>query len=324
MKKRRHHYVWQHYLQAWARSERVACIREGRVFTVNTVNIALRTDFYRLKELTTTDLSWVRKLCIDGRSDNAQRAHERWIKFFTAIFDVRERYECAVTRDPNMARAFDEALNNLEEDLHAGIEAKAIPHLNAARGGDLSFLLDDGELASFVHYLAVQTMRTAKMRTNIVAAMKKHSLPGFAPENAWGLLSHIFATNIGASLYSGRNRMRVTLMEAEAGGEFITSDQPVINMRGSISKDDGAEPAPLRDEDFELYYPVSPRLALLVEVDRPTREVSRRRLSATELARYNRAMFVLAHEQAFASREGLLRELESDSSARAAAPTSRV
>jgi hypothetical protein len=311
MKKRRHHYVWQHYLQAWARSERVACIRDGRVFTANTINIALRTDFYRLKELTTSDLLWVRKLCIDGCTEDAQRAHEGWIRFFTAVLDLRKRNEDATASDPQVARAFDEAMNNLEEDLHAGIEAKAIPHLDAARSGDLSFLLDDQELATFVHYLAVQTMRTAKMRVNIVAAMKRHALPGFVPENAWGLLSHIFATNIGASLYGGRRGLRVTLLEAQAGGEFITSDQPVINMRGSLAKGDGAPP--LGEEDFELYYPISPRLALLVEVDQPTREVLRRGLRAAELERYNRAMFALAHEQAFAATEGLLRELDAKS-----------
>ena len=133
MKKRRHHYVWQHYLRAWSSGSQVACIGGSQVFSANTINIAVRTDFYRLKALTSSDLFWVRRLCIDGRAPGLQKVQEGWVNFFTAMFDLRKRHEETVTRDPAVARAFEEAVNNLEEDLHASIEGRAIPHLDAIR-----------------------------------------------------------------------------------------------------------------------------------------------------------------------------------------------
>jgi hypothetical protein len=308
MIKHRHHHVWQHYLKAWeGDDERIGCIIRGQVRRVNTINLAVIHDFYRLKELTSSDLIWVRALCIEALPPEARKVQEGWVRFFTAIFDLRKQFEELVTGDPAVALAFDEAINNLEEDLHSDIEGKAIPHLDAARSGDLGFLMNDDELTTFVHFLAVQSMRTANMRMTILAAMKRNPLPGLVPENAWGLLSHIFATNIGASLYAGRGGMRSTVLEAPPGAELITSDQPVINMRGSISR--GAPSPALRHDDFELYYPLSPTAALLVEVGQPKREVGRRRLTPEECARYNAAMFALAHEQAFAANESLLRDL---------------
>lgn len=61
-RKRRHHYVWQFYLKAWASEEgAVWCRRRGekRAFSTGTTMIGIRKDFYELRELTESDIELV-------------------------------------------------------------------------------------------------------------------------------------------------------------------------------------------------------------------------------------------------------------------------
>jgi len=62
MKKRKHHYVWEHYLKAWETGGKVWCARGEKIFPSSTENIAHSRDFYRLKELSDSDVDLVKRL----------------------------------------------------------------------------------------------------------------------------------------------------------------------------------------------------------------------------------------------------------------------
>jgi len=64
-KKRRHHYVWQHYLKPWLVSEKIYCLRDNSIFPTNTVNIGQQRDFYKLKELLSEDIDFIKQLAIN-------------------------------------------------------------------------------------------------------------------------------------------------------------------------------------------------------------------------------------------------------------------
>ena len=61
MKKRRHHFVWQYYLDPWASEGRIACLQNGDVFRTNTVNVGVERDFYRLRQFTDFEVAFLRK-----------------------------------------------------------------------------------------------------------------------------------------------------------------------------------------------------------------------------------------------------------------------
>jgi hypothetical protein len=299
VKKRRHHYVWQMYLKAWSLDDQIACLRNGRTFRCGTISVAVQKDFYRLKDVTRSDLEAIKLTCFDRCEPGLRKLNEGWIPFFRTIFELKRLYEASGRNDADVAQAIDEAISNAEEDLHTGIEAGAAHQLTALRQDDLSFLASDDELATFVHYLGVQYMRTAKMRAKCLAAMGRHALPGFDGARAWGLLSHIFATNIGASLYRDRRRLGITLLKTTSDIELITADQPLINLR-AISPGGG------RDDEFQLYYPIAPTAALLIDPTRPQRETAIRVLTSAEANEYNRTLFAQTHEQSYATNESLL------------------
>src|SRR5207249_1044533 len=119
----------------------------------------------------------------------------------------------------------------------------------------------------------------------------------------WGLLSHILATNFSYSLFSNRADLRITLLENGDGPEFITTDQPLINLRAV------GLPPEAQAQDLLLYYPISPTTALLLAPDQSPGGTHRRTLQSQESCLYNQAMLEFAHEQVYATCEDLLRSL---------------
>ena len=70
---RKQHYVWRYYLEAWRHENGlVHCLREGKIFATNPVNIMAERDFYRLSELTKPDVmffeAWLARQNRDMRS----------------------------------------------------------------------------------------------------------------------------------------------------------------------------------------------------------------------------------------------------------------
>ena len=57
---RRQHYVWRHYLEAWEFKDGLTnCLREGRIFTSNPVNIMVERDFYKLSSVTRMEVKFL-------------------------------------------------------------------------------------------------------------------------------------------------------------------------------------------------------------------------------------------------------------------------
>jgi hypothetical protein len=298
MRKRRHHYVWQHYLRAWTVGGKIACLCDGQIITTSTTNIAVKTDFYELKEFTLVDLQVIEQMFMRKASPRLRRLQAEWVSVFAAAAELRRRGD-HLGVDP----AFAAAISNFEEDLHSLIESDAVPQLEALRNQNLGFLDSEAESASFFHFLSVQYLRTKKIKDTTLAAISGITIPGFDPERAWGLLNHISANNVGYSLYYHRDQIRSTLLHSPEDMELVTSDQPVINMQ-AVHLPMGQEP-----DGLDLYYPVSPRTALLLETDQPEGGRSHRVLEPEEVSDYNKAILKTSHQQVFSTRVDTLRRL---------------
>ena len=113
----------------------------------------------------------------------------------------------------------------------------------------------------------------------------------------------MFAANIGAGLYVERRDRKLVLINNTTDTEFITGDQPTINLDAY----DGKPP-----EKITLYYPLSPSLALiLTETDGRTPFPSEG-FSAAEARYLNAKMAKAAHSQVFGRSERLLMQANKD------------
>lgn len=283
--KRRHHHVWQHYLKPWTSGGRIWCLQNGRVFPTGTTAIAVERDFYKLHALTPTDVDLIRHLFADSHPA-AKKNFGQLLDLLYAPFRAAEQTRRQSSRIAIDA-ALDEYASNVLEDYHATIEASFIPMLELALKQDLSFYTDE-RCIPFLNFLSTQYIRTKGIKKRSIALSTENGYPDLS--RAWNIMIHMFAANIGASLYSERKRRRLVLINNNTNVPFITGDQPAINLKAS---------SPHPPEKLSIFYPISPQLALiLADVDESSLfpEIGLTPEQASEL---NRMMSEASYQQVF-------------------------
>lgn len=140
----------------------------------------------------------------------------------------------------------------------------------------------------------MQYMRTPGMARDVVESAGE--IPGFNADAAWGLMRTIFATNLGHGFYIQRRTLRLTFLDAPADAEFVSGDQPIVNVR-AIGLPEGQPPS---ESEIALYYPLTPTRALLMAFDAPAPSTDRRSLTSAETAAYNQMIVNASQEQLYA------------------------
>jgi hypothetical protein len=297
MKKRKHHYVWEHYLKAWATDGHVWCQRGETRFPVSTENIAHRHDFYRLKEMSEYDFQIV-ELMISRMAEHVRPLARGWMPHFRVFHEAKRAYELSGQKSRELEHELDVAINDTEENLHAFVEGKATAILDALRDGDGSILEDNDQFLHFVRFVGMQYMRTPRIMRGAVDALSP--MPGFNAEASWGLLRTIFATNIGGSLYARRRTLRLTFLEAPPELELVTGDQPIVN---ALSIGSAFDTPPT---ELEFYYPLSPTRALLMDFAYSTALTESRHMTVDETSTFNQMIVAMADGQIYARTENAL------------------
>jgi hypothetical protein len=299
-KKRRHHYVWRKYLRAWSNKEKIFCLREGKIFNPNLMGVGQERDFYKLKKLSCDEIQFIRQLAIENSPKESIDNHESLLKNFTFLHQLYEKNpQLANTKDPEVINYYEALLHNLEEELHSSIENTGQKYLDLLLAEDTSFFETDEGFMDFIYYLSAQYMRTKKIRESIKLSF---SQKGHAKtiENTWNILSHIFATNMGGSLYCQRKDFKLILIKNISDHEFITGDQPVINVF-SCSTPEGQAP-----DRLAFYYPISPLLSVLIIEKKYFIGKALLEYGNKEVLSHNDAMRQQAFEQIYASKKSSL------------------
>jgi hypothetical protein len=302
VKKRRHHYVWQHYLKPWTSGGQIACRREGRVFTTATINVAMEKDFYTVRDLTEPDIRFV-SWFIQRFPPEMRSIHTGWLEMLNAPGALRAIFG---GQDPSVDEHLAELAYNTEEDWHAAIENDAKAALSQLQQGSRQFFLDRDGYQQFMFYLALQTLRTPRFRDALTMMHRGLDIPepfkGFSPERVAGVVRLMFATNVATSFVIEREHCRLTFLEAE-NAEFITGDQPATNTYPSS--------LPFTPpKQLEFYYPVSPTRAVLITSERDSAKPDVMRLSRENVASYNALIKRVSHSQVYGHSEDVLRTLD--------------
>ncbi|TVL14705.1 DUF4238 domain-containing protein [Shewanella algae] len=297
MKKRRQHYIWRRYLKSWTTSkDQILCYRLGETFPSNLMGVGQERDFYKLKELTETDIYIIKKVFLDIIQPPELREFcGEWIGAFQAIFDFNKHLEKSFPSELDTKEAidaFDTSITNMEENLHSQIEKSSIHVLDRLLHRDVSVFSERENFLKFCYFISAQFLRTKKMRDRL-AANYSDLLPGFI-ERAAGVLRHIFASCIGWHLLARceQGKLSPKLLVNNTENLFITSDQPVINMHSVI---EGNNVVPSKTE---FYYPISPRLAVLIAED-SSQEEPLQEIDSEKAKELNLFVAKSAHEQIF-------------------------
>ena len=210
---------------------------------------------------------------------------------------------------------------NIVEERHGEAETQAVKWLNALINKDLDFFdfekpmvtVNDhltNEGYNFVLFVCMQYFRTKKTIERHSGALKKslenpewnNILPHYKidiqnidPEN---ITPHFLRLNEMATAFAlWTSKANLTLLMNDTNCPFITSDQPVINLKADY-QNRGKEV-----EGLVFYYPISPHLAITINDLGKLNKVS---LDVGRVTEFNKYMLKAHYQNAFADRKDVL------------------
>ncbi|WP_322851774.1 DUF4238 domain-containing protein, partial [Vibrio harveyi] len=296
-KKKKQHYVWRRYLKSWLVDDKLACMRNKQhVFsTADLMNVGQKSYFYKVNSLSEQDISFVRDMFLSDVDETVSSIYERLFSLFRHVEQV-EKLESDGS-DSDIEKLKQHYANNLEEE----IQSQGDPCLTKLLLGDVSFFENDESAAHFLNYLCMQYLRTKKHHDALVSGVTGVNREQII--KCANLIRIVFSAKLAANLYVNRSNYKLVIARNISDTPFITSDQPVVNFLDT--KTDQNQ----QTEEFGLYYPLSPELAVfLVEKDifGSVLEMSFDKASVEE---FNKITLSASHEQVYASSETQLKSL---------------
>ncbi|WP_323810756.1 DUF4238 domain-containing protein [Sphingobium baderi] len=284
------HYVWKHYLLAWAVGDQVTCRRQRdrSTITTNPKNIASSRYFYGLTEFTDLELQYLELVAKRSRTELGRKVNGNFVRLFTMTTKLRRLIAAHPHQDEEVRAKTEEMLRNAERGLgeawHVGVEHKGTPYLDRLRTGDASFWTDADQSIDFCFFLGAQFTRTARMSK---AVRMVELPPGLDLARLWPLESHLWGTEIAAGFMQNRLTTQATILTNETAVPFITGDQPIINLRPQV------------DPKSVFYYPITPRTALRLTIAEPGCTVTTEAVSQFEAERLNHQIFEWSDDQLY-------------------------
>ena len=108
----------------------------------------------------------------------------------------------------------------------------------------------------FFRFVSHQYLRTRALRERIGEELRD-SLLGRDFGHLKHLVCHCVAENLGASLFVARSEFEILFLRSGSNYEFITGDQPIVNLFRAHGED--SPPT-----ELALYYPLEPHLSMVL------------------------------------------------------------
>jgi hypothetical protein len=256
--KRKHHYLWAHFLRGWSHNQCDVYYRtaKGNIASASTKGLAREDEIYRLSPLDDDDVDLMEKWIAICDLD-VQPLH-RALLWKMVVLSCLLNSLC-----PERNKAEREALMfNTIENIHTGIENDVRPALDSLRSGNLSVLNDQAVRDNFHSYMGHQFART-KFSRGIWAKimLNGHGASRERISKNWWLLSLMLGINVGYSIARSLPTKNVVWLRNGTTTPFVTSDNPVINVHPEVLGIREGREAP---EHTDFYFPISPTLAYMV------------------------------------------------------------
>ena len=252
MPARKHHYVPQWYLRRWGDEKgRVVFSRNGTVLPpTNPKNILAKRDFYAAPTLTVADIAWLSRFVM---SQNATTRPMSESILERALFQSTMRTQ--VMLSPQLLQKERESLTaaliEVEERRLAISESKAKQVVDLLLEGGVGVLRDSESAVCLLEFLGDMYFRTlgARERGRQIRTLSDGGI---------AVLTRMLGASMACSLFFDRSVMPATLLSNRTSRAFITSDNPAVNI---LKPEEDRVPT---DDEYALYFPLSPTHALIV------------------------------------------------------------
>lgn len=201
--------------------------------------------------------------------------------------------------DANLKRAKDFAEKNLVEKMFSYYESKYISLIESLLVNQTSNWNEDDQM-SFLLFLNLQYFRTKNISDNLLESIKKLPNPaqfdGFI-ERAMNPMRWLMANTV---TYNSLVRRKIVFIENKSTLDFITTDQPVINVYAAFGK----SAVEMSEDELELYCPFSPKKAVLVSFKDCYTDMSSISASEKDVRIYNGILVKCSNRFVFSKDKG--------------------
>lgn len=267
--KKQQHYIWKYYLKPWTVDDKICCLRNGNSFLASLNNIAQIRYFYEAEPLNESELDYIKSFILN---------------LHPSAWETQFGYLNMYIK----ASLGDEYLRTSGiEDYYFDVEKKFTPILNLLYEGDISYHNDRISRGDLSLFLGTQYARTNKMREGYKTLDLGYS-EKFDMNKIGRVMALLFGDLIGQYIFSNFGPI---LLVNETKVDFITGDQPVLNTCFDLNQ-------PLKVDNIELYFPISPQYAIYLSRNKATKQV----VSEEEVIKYNKLIVLHSKEQIYAKK----------------------
>lgn len=265
--KRNHHHVWADYLKRWSPNEKdiYYSTAKGKIAFDSVKAITVTRDFYQLRHLNEAHIEIIKKLSSHSPT-HLQELHISYLSDFLHLQNLKAIYENGPITYQELDKEIYALKCNLLENLHSAHENEAQVILSSLANRKIDVLYDEEKMLLFMQFMGHQITRTKTLKdtvfsTQFAADNTTGMNIGKHMDECWWFISYMLGMNLGWSLYQSRKEDNHCLLLNDTEIPFITSDQPIINVYKSL-EDNEISPPP--DEHCDLYYPISPWVAYMI------------------------------------------------------------
>lgn len=319
--KHRHHYVFQAYLKAWAKGKMIWYSNKGMVSQRSIKSVGYACDFYKLKRASKMDEKLILNLISKYEQGEVKKIIDLNNGFITSLQSQehllsiidREYYDFVKSKADRqeIEDSIAQVRNNLKVGLYntlenflGDIETEGVEQwLTELRKGNIDFYYQTSQddRKEFLSFVCIQYFRTKalleRMTRNIKLKMGKRLRElDINIDVVQRYLAWTFSANCTDALFNMQAKVRLLVNQSDI--EFITGDQPVINLCADYKKSDAEV------DKLVFYYPLSPIYAVIINENENNDNYEE--LKEEQVDYYNRKIVDASYEQYYASSKEMI------------------
>jgi len=312
------HYVWRHSLSKWSddgTSEgMIWCLflDSNEIKYVNLKNLGVENYFYEIFPITFDEKSIIQKLLIDDKKNEKLKAScNMWLNNFygyTLLKEAIDNYPKLLTKNEaeiekhnkgyaELQLEYENSKKFIMEEVYKLVETTGIPYLEELWKEKIDFYDCDEAKAEFQVFIAFQYARSKAIRERLI---KKVEIPKFNMKNCFLPISLITSTIIAWGLIHGN--YKISLIKNKTKIPFIVGELPIVNLKADMLKD-------IVPTEFELFFPISPVLAVMLSDAVVSNEIIEEKEEKT-VQIYNRKIMQATNKQLYSDNQESLKRYQ--------------
>lgn len=249
------HYVWREYLRSFCyEKDRIySLINRSKIVPNNLTNVAQERYFYKLHEIDEKEFVYLNGLLnyfIKENNELKEYLQTVLLSFIPTILKkslkndaVKKEFEKNIQND-----YFERHMTRSESHGKSLISANSLKEIKKCFSTENRF--------KTILFLSIQLVRTKKQKKKLLNIFLDHEIDF---EKIWFYISFMIGNILAWNVIQVR-KLKVSYIKNKSSLDFITTDQPIINLEREVDQDGSAK-------YFKLYFALNPKSSIILDFE---------------------------------------------------------